>query len=185
MKNNNIGLMKKNVLKLNEKINKKPPKKEQNQSYNDLTLDLSKDDEIIKKSPGGLFDKSIINGIETMDSIFKMKEMELINNSNRLQTDSNKSNNSIGTVRMSGILNNTSREDITINNEINYPVNNELNDAVIIEKKKCCWNKILYILLFVFIGFFIFLFGGCLTYVLLLKHQQNTNKNNSNTNKSL
>ena len=57
MKNNNIGLMKKNVLKLNEKINKKPPQKNQNQSYHDLTLDLSKDDEIIKKSTGGLFDK--------------------------------------------------------------------------------------------------------------------------------
>ena len=120
-----------------------------------------------------------------MDSIFKMKEKELINNSNRLQTDSNKSNNSIGTVRMSGILNNTSREDITINNEINYPVNNELNDAIIIEKKKCCWNKILLILLFIIIGFLIFLFGGCLTYVLLLKHQQKTNKTNSNSNKLL
>ena len=193
MKKNNLNLMKKNIIKINTKQkNNVLKKKNNNKSYNDITLDLSKEDEIIKKSPG-LFDKSIINdksivnGIETMDSIFKMKEKELINNSNRLQTDSNKSNNSIGTVRMSGILNNTSREDITINNEINYPVNNELNDAIIIEKKKCCWNKILYILLFVFIGFFIFLFGGCLTYVLLLKHQQNTNKNNNNnnTNKSL
>ena len=128
-----------------------------------------------------------MNGIETMDSIFKMKEKELINNSNKLQIDSNKSNNSIGSFRMSGILNNTSREDITVNNDINYPVNNQLNEAVFIEKKKCCWNKILLILLFIIIGFLIFLFGGCLTYVLLLKHQQNTNKNNNNnnTNKSL
>ena len=184
--------MKKNIIKINTKQkNNVLKKKNNNKSYNDITLDLSKEDEIIKKSPG-LFDKSIINdksivnGIETMDSIFKMKEKELINNSNRLQTDSNKSNNSIGTVRMSGILNNTSREDITINNEINYPVNNELNDAIIIEKKKCCWNKILLILLFIIIGFLIFLFGGCLTYVLLLKHQQkNNNNNNNNTNKLL
>ena len=191
MKKNNLNLMKKNIIKINTKQkNNVLKKKNNNKSYNDITLDLSKEDEIIKKSPG-LFDKSIINdksivnGIETMDSIFKMKEKELINNSNKLQIDSNKSNNSIGSFRMSGILNNTSREDITVNNEISYPVNNQLNEAVFIEKKKCCWNKILYILLFVFIGFFIFLFGGCLTYVLLLKHQQNTNKNNSNTNKSL
>ena len=191
MKKNNLNLMKKNIIKINTKQkNNVLKKKNNNKSYNDITLDLSKEDEIIKKSPG-LFDKSIINdksivnGIETMDSIFKMKEKELINNSNKLQIDSNKSNNSIGSFRMSGILNNTSREDITVNNDINYPVNNQLNEAVFIEKKKCCWNKILYILLFVFIGFFIFLFGGCLTYVLLLKHQQNTNKNNSNTNKSL
>ena len=183
MKNNNIGLMKKNVLKLNEKINKKPPKKEQNQSYNDLTLDLSKDDEIIKKSPGGLFDKSIINGIETMDSIFKMKEMELINNSNRLQTDTNKTNTSIGTVRMNGILNTTNREDITINNDISYPVANELNDAVIEERSKCCWKKILIILLIIIIGCILFLFGGFLTYILLVKYQRNQN-NNDNSNNS-
>ena len=182
MKNNNIGLMKKNVLKLNEKINKKPPKKEQNQSYNDLTLDLSKDDEIIKKSPGGLFDKSIINGIETMDSIFKMKEMELINNSNRLQTDSNKSNNSIGSVRMNGILNTTNREDITINNDISYPVPNELNEAVIEERSKCCWKKILIILLIIIIGCILFLFGGFLTYILLVKYQRNQNTNNNSNN---
>ena len=190
MKKKNLNLMKKNILKINPKLNKNTIKKIHNESKNNITLDLSKEDEIIKKSPG-LFDKSIINdksivnGIETMDSIFKTKEKELINNSNKLQIDSNKSNNSIGSFRMSGILNNTSREDITVNNDISYPVNNQLNEAVFIEKKKCCWNKILYILLFVFIGFFIFLFGGCLTYVLLLKHQQNTNKNNSNTNKSL
>ena len=181
MKNN--VLMKKNVLKLNS--NKNAGKKNHNQSYHDLTLDLSKDNEIIKNSPGGLFDKSIVNGIETMDSIFKMKEKELLNNSNRLQFDSNKTNTSIGSVRMNGILNTTNREDITVDNEINYPVPNELNEAVIIEKKKCCWKKILLILLIIIIAFIIFIFGGFLTFVLILKNQKkNTNKNNNNHNKS-
>jgi hypothetical protein len=179
MKNN--GLMKKNVLKLN--TDKNAGKKNHNQSYHDLTLDLSKDNEIIKNSPGGLFDKSIVNGIETMDSIFKMKEKELLNNSNRLQFDSNKTNTSIGSVRMNGILNTTNREDITVDNEINYPVSNELNEAVIIEKSKCCWKKILFILLIIIIAFVIFIFGGFLTYVLILKNQQkNTNKNNNHNN---
>ena len=140
MKKQNLNLMKKYILKINPKLNKNTIKKIHNESKNNITLDLSKEDEIIKKSPG-LFDKSIINdksivnGIETMDSIFKMKEKELINNSNKLQIDSNKSNNSIGSFRMSGILNNTSREDITVNNDISYPVNNQLNEAVFIEKK--------------------------------------------------
>ena len=173
--------MKKNVLKLNS--NKNAGKKNHNQSYHDLTLDLSKDNEIIKNSPGGLFDKSIVNGIENMDSIFKMKEKELLNNSNRLQFDSNKTNTSIGSVRMNGILNTTNREDITVDNEINYPVPNELNEAVIIEKRKCCWKKILLILLIIIIAFIIFIFGGFLTFVLIFKNQQkNTNKNNNHNN---
>ena len=182
MKNN--GLMKKKVLKLN--TNKNAGKKNHNQSYHDLTLDLSKDNEIIKNSPGGLFDKSIVNGIETMDSIFKMKEKELLNNSNRLQFDSNKTNISIGSVRMNGILNTTNREDITVNNEISYPVSNELNDAVIIEQSKCCWKKILLILLILIIAFIIFIFGGFLTYILILKNQKNNiNKNNNHNNSSI
>ena len=78
MKKKNLNLMKKNILKINPKLNKNTIKKIHNESKNNITLDLSKEDEIIKKSPG-LFDKSIINdksivnGIETMDSIFKMK----------------------------------------------------------------------------------------------------------------
>ena len=121
-----------------------------------------------------------------MDSIFKMKEKELLNNSNRLQFDSNKTNTSIGSVRMNGILNTTNREDITVNNEISYPVSNELNDAVIIEQSKCCWKKILLILLILIIAFIIFIFGGFLTYILILKNQKNNiNKNNNHNNSSI
>ena len=84
---------------------------------------------------------------------------------------------------MSGILNNTSREDISVNNDINYPVNNQLNEAVL---KECCWNKINFIhFIFCIYWVFHFFIWRMLTYVLLLKHQQKTNKTNSNSNKLL
>ena len=61
---------------------------------NDLnnTLNLSKDIEIIKTSPG-IMENSIINGIQDIDSIFRIKNEESKNEKQNLNSNNNKYKN--------------------------------------------------------------------------------------------
>ena len=56
------------------------------------TLNLSKDIEIIKTSPG-IMDNSIINGIQDIDSIFRIKNEEAKNEKQNLNSNNNKYKN--------------------------------------------------------------------------------------------
>ena len=65
------------------------PQKLINKKDLDNTLNLSKDIEIIKTSPG-IIDNSIINGIHDIDSIFKNKNKEAKNEKEKLNFNNNK-----------------------------------------------------------------------------------------------
>ena len=73
-----------------------PQKKIKTKDLGNISLDLSKEEEIMKKTPG-LMENSMIENITAMNSIFEQKQSErlVLNNLNKLNNMNDSQNNSI------------------------------------------------------------------------------------------
>ena len=132
------------MLKINEKGNNlnlsKDPKnkglrltqrKVESKDLGNISMDLSKEEEIMKKTPG-LMENSMIENITAMNSIFEQKQSErlMLNNLNKLNkiNDSNNDINNSNQTLSNLVGNETSNS--TNNSE------NPLDVAVIIKEEK-------------------------------------------------
>ena len=131
------------MLKINEKSNKTDlannpknkvlkftQKKVESKELGNISMDLSKEEEIMRNTPG-LMENSMIENITAMNSIFDQKQSERLmlqnlNNVNRIDDSSNYINNSNQT------LNNLVRNDLSSSNNSENP----LDVAVIIKDSK-------------------------------------------------
>ena len=105
-------------------------RKVESKELGNISMDLSKEEEIMRNTPG-LMENSMIENITAMNSIFDQKQSERLmlqnlNNVNRIDDSSNYINNSNQT------LNNLVRNDLSSSNNIENP----LDVAVIIKDSK-------------------------------------------------
>ena len=161
-------------------------KKVESKELGNISMDLSKEEEIMKKTPG-LMENSMIENITAMNSIFDQKQSERLmlnnlNNINKINDSNNDINNSNQT------LNNLVRNDIS---NANNNTENPLDMAVIIKdsqevieeekkkekkkrkrrkkkkKKKC--NKSIILIVVLLIIIIILIYGLIQTYISLNK----------------
>ena len=162
-------------------------KKVESKELGNISMDLSKEEEIMKKTPG-LMENSMIENITAMNSIFDQKQSERLilnnlNNINKINDSNNDINNSNQT------LNNLVGNDIS--NANNNNTENPLDMAVIIKdsqevieeekkkekkkrkrrkkkkKKKC--NKSIILIVVLLIIIIILIYGLIQTYISLNK----------------
>ena len=140
------------MLKINEKSNKTDlannpknkvlkfsQKKVESKELGNISMDLSKEEEIMRNTPG-LMENSMIENITAMNSIFDQKQSERLmlqnlNNVNRINDSSNYINNSNQT------LNNLVRNDLSSSNNSENPLDvaviiKDSQDVIDEEKKK-------------------------------------------------
>ena len=125
-----------------------PSKKIKAKDLGNISFDLSKEEEIMRKSPG-LMENSMIENITTMNSIFEQKQSErlMLNNINKISNNNNSMNSSLGhlgSTTFNDTIGNSALQDQTTNSD------NPLDQAVIIkdsseikkeEKEKKSSNK--------------------------------------------
>ena len=131
-----------------------PSKKVKAKELGNISFDLSKEEEIMRKTPG-LMENSMIENITTMNSIFDQKQSErlMLSNINKLSNNNSSLNSSLGNLgetTFNDTIRNNSLQDQTTTSE------NPLDQAVIIkdskeikeeEKKKNSSKKMMYILI--------------------------------------
>ena len=169
------------------KVLKMTQRKVESKELGNISMDLSKEEEIMKKTPG-LMENSMIENITAMNSIFDQKQSERLilnnlNNINKINDSNNDINNSNQT------LNNLVGNDIS--NANNNNTENPLDMAVIIKdsqevieeekkkekkkrkrrkkkkKKKC--NKSIILIVVLLIIIIILIYGLIQTYISLNK----------------
>lgn len=107
------------------------------------TLNLSKDIEIIKTSPG-LMDNSIINGIQDIDSIFRIKNEESKNEKQNLNSNNNKYKNC------------DSQFNICVNKDISLNISDSNNKNKQYQKRKIKKLFIYFIIIFICLIFILY-----------------------------
>ena len=107
------------------------------------TLNLSKDIEIIKTSPG-LMDNSIINGIQDIDSIFRIKNEESKNEKQNLNSSNNKYKNC------------DSQFNICVNKDISLNISDSNNKNKQYQKRKIKKLFIYFIIIFICLIFILY-----------------------------
>ena len=182
--NNKIGLS-------NSKIPgmKFPQKKIKSKELGNISLDLSKEEEIMRKTPG-LMENSMIENITTMNSIFAQKQSErlILNNFNQLNNISNTSDS-----HSNSINNSNQTFNALVNSDLSRTNNtgeNPLDMAVIIKdsseikeeekkkkkikkknrkKKKKSFNKMTFLIIFLLIIIILLIIGLIMTYISVAK----------------
>ena len=107
------------------------------------TLNLSKDIEIIKTSPG-IMDNSIINGIQDIDSIFRIKNEESKNEKQNLNSNNNKYKNC------------DSQFNICVNKDISLNISDSNNKNKQYQKRKIKKLFIYFIIIFICLIFILY-----------------------------
>ena len=107
------------------------------------TLNLSKDIEIIKTSPG-IMDNSIINGIQDIDSIFRIKNEESKNEKQNLNSYNNKYKNC------------DSQFNICVNKDISLNISDSNNKNKQYQKRKIKKLFIYFIIIFICLIFILY-----------------------------
>ena len=183
--NNKIGLS-------NSKIQgiKFPQKKIKSKELGNISLDLSKEEEIMRKTPG-LMENSMIENITTMNSIFAQKQSErlMLNNFNQLNNISNANDS-----HSNSINNSNQTFNALVNSDLSRQNNdgeNPLDMAVIIKdsseikeeekkkrkkikkknrkKKKKAFNKMTFLIIFLLIIIILLIIGLIMTYISVAK----------------
>ncbi len=106
-----------------------PSKKVKSKELGDLSFELSKEEEIMRSTPG-LMENSIIESISTMNSIFQQKQSErlMLNDMNKITTSTN--NNESMNDYFPNSMNSDTCQNIIISN---IEPDNPLDNAVIIK----------------------------------------------------
>ena len=107
------------------------------------TLNLSKDIEIIKTSPG-IMENSIINGIQDIDSIFRIKNEESKNEKQNLNSYNNKYKNC------------DSQFNICVNKDISLNISDSNNKNKQYQKRKIKKLFIYFIIIFICLIFILY-----------------------------
>lgn len=150
-----------------------PSKKVKAKDLGNISFDLSKEEEIMRKTPG-LMENSMIENITTMNSIFEQKQSErlMLDNINKISNNNN-NNNSLNS-SLGQLGNNTFNVSVNSNVSIeNTTTDNPLDQAVIIKdsseikenktkKSKINKTKILIIVIFILV------LGSLITYLYML-----------------
>ena len=161
-----------------------PQKKVKPEELGNISLDLTKEEEIMRKTPG-LMENSMIENITTMNSIFAQKQSErlMLNNFNQLNNISNTNDS-----HSNSINNSNQTFNALVNSDLSRPNNdgeNPLDMAVIIKdsseikkeekkkrkkikkknrkKKKKSFNKMTFLIIFLLI------IGLIMTYISVAK----------------
>ena len=166
-----------------------PQKKIKSKELVNISLDLSKEEEIMRKTPG-LMENSMIENITTMNSIFAQKQSErlMLNDFNKLNNISNNNDSNSNSINNSNqtfnalVNSNLSRS----NNEGENP----LDMAVIIKdsseikeeekkkkktkkkrrkKKTKSFNKMTFLIIFLIIIIILLIIGLIMTYISVAK----------------
>ena len=129
-------------------------KKKLNENDLNNTLNLSKNIEIIKSSPG-LIDDSIINGIENIDSIFKVNNKNIINENEKLKIGNK-------------YLITETQANLNMNKDLSINVSNFNNEKKESEKN-FFWKKIIILITIIVLFILLFISGGILAYNIFYK----------------
>ena len=163
-----------------------PQKKIISKDIGDISLDLSKEEKIMQKTPG-LMEESLIENITAMNSIFAQKQSErlMLNNLNQIKnfnTSTNKSINDSNQTFNNLVKSENSNSNINVENPLDVPViikdsekkkkkSKNQSKKKKRRKKKRTINKMTYLIIILVIIIIILFIGLIKTYLSVVRNR--------------